>query len=272
MPDKSKDNKSSWEMNSIVGTVVESRIYSETNVAASGGGGYVTKWGGTIEPIQISSTSNECQSIVIATAMGDELTVNIGEPCISIRKGHRLHVVLGKSLGAKNSKHKALYIRNLDTNETAQYDYPESRPDAKSDAGAALFVAGLLWFITVILVAILIGLLFSKVPSSLESPLLLGAVGLFIFYVYLVNASSEKVYKKNCETESILIDEAIAAAQSGIQKMLEQSAEDSPATSVTRSEQRAQVSVCPSCTKQDTSNSKFCGDCGTALLQFDVQV
>ncbi|MDP1613593.1 MAG: hypothetical protein Q8M11_21240 [Sulfuritalea sp.] len=265
MPGKSKDVTSKWQINSIVGTVVESRTYSETNVAGSGGGGYVTKLGGTFNPIEISSTSNECQSISIATVTGDEYAVNIGEPCISVRKGHRLHVVMGRSLGAKDAKPKALYINNLDTNKTARYEYPASRPHSSDDVFPSLFIAGFLWFITFIPAAIVVSLLVNKVPSSLELPVLLGLVALFIFYFYRVYGWADSNFKASCKTEKALIDEAISDAQAEIQHIREQFDRESATTSA------AKISICPSCSKQDTSDNKFCGDCGASLLQVEMQ-
>ncbi|MHB0972986.1 MAG: hypothetical protein ACYC0P_01915 [Thiobacillus sp.] len=100
------NNGKIW-LNIARGEVIGQQKWSETEVHASGGGGYVGQHGGFVAPPKISSTTSEKHEFWIREDGGKETAIELSDANFPVREGQRVWIAWG---GSTRSKAKSRYL------------------------------------------------------------------------------------------------------------------------------------------------------------------
>ena len=88
------------EFYQVTGTVLNNDKYSKTHVSSSGGGGYVSQYGGHVSAPQVTSSTTTHQEIWIKSESGAEESLQLVGFDIPLRPGHKITLI---SAGNKDS-------------------------------------------------------------------------------------------------------------------------------------------------------------------------
>ncbi len=127
-----------WE----AGIVVGSKVWSETNVQSSGGGGFVGKHGGYVAAPTISSSTTTKLEFFIKNSIGKETRINLQNVNFSVRDGNRVIAVWGSPSGEDRGPY--CHLENLDTGEIYQKTPAIVRDYSGLTSGTKVFWLGLL--------------------------------------------------------------------------------------------------------------------------------
>lgn len=96
----------------VTGHVLSDRKFSETRVWSSGGGGYISTFGGFVEANEVHSKPVTCHEFWLITAAGAEEYVQITGADIPLREGQKISIIYLREKRASESYHALLINHN----------------------------------------------------------------------------------------------------------------------------------------------------------------
>jgi hypothetical protein len=186
----------------ITGVVLGNEKYNETHISSSGGGGYVSQYGGHVRAPQISSTTTTNQEIWIKTEDGSEKSIKLKGYDIPMRPGHKITVISAGNKGADSHWYTVIVNHSTDkhsllNNATALNNLLK----IEQATGKSLLLAVLMFFSMLILSAVI----YPKFLSTDASQQIIWGIpiGFFVYRVIVkINNVSDlrrnlSVYLKN---------------------------------------------------------------------------
>ncbi|MDT8999564.1 hypothetical protein RQP53_09835 [Paucibacter sp. APW11] len=103
-------------MELIEGEVVSQQKWSETQIRATGGGGYINQGSGLISDVQLSTSSSEQLEFWVRSDDGKETAFRLADTGLALRAGQRVRIARGGKLGSKPGT--PLLTQNFASGET----------------------------------------------------------------------------------------------------------------------------------------------------------
>ena len=264
-----KQTNEPW-VSHAAGVIVGSKIWSETQVQSSGGGGFVGKHGGYVEAPKVSSTVTKQLEFFLKEPEGKEHRINLQNVDFSVRDGNRVIAVWGSPTGEDRGPY--CHVENLDTGEIYQ-SKPKVVPDYSGlTSGTKVFWLGLL----LSLAAMFFGMLFgSTIGRSSTSPiatfLVFGMVfGIpalaFVYWVVHCYKNDQRAEKQGLPAHNSfmqLVAEAIEKARATLAVMPAPTA--SPALARGSDTAVPSEHFCGACGAKNDAGNNFCRACGKPL-------
>lgn len=167
------------------GIVHGSKTWASTQVHSSGGGGYVGRHGGYVQPARVASTNTKHDTFFLVEDDGKEFEVELANIPFNVRDGHHVTAIYAAPQNKVNLLLTTLYNHNTENRAKVQPGYNQ-----------VCGFPGLLIFFAAMAMAIIFGLFAQSFIASLVG------VAVYIVYTFFVAFPQAKARSKQLDQQA----------------------------------------------------------------------